>query len=364
MRTFLSNKDSAANATALVLDYISKSYTNPSFIQKVGSGLLKINFLVLDDSDEGANAPPINDGENPNEGNESKSGESGLTLSAVLMVAIGSAAVVALVGSIYFWRRGRENSDEEGIHGSSATRLASLTINDTETFEHDEKEAGNNNPPSPYSEMVSNSYRLERLAEMSILSSSNMSPVYELEGPETDTDTVTGAASVMISEGGYTTDAAGTDTEADSTNFDSTTAGGSKYSSSQSTAHVLGARPLPGTVGHADIEEVSDSDLDTSGEMSPVKMYVGTSLMNNANKLLVLPTGRDPMDEENDDHDESLLLFGSPLPSSVTEIHRNVRAAPSDENVEDDDVESNIEGMSRMSSSPMSTNSAPSLPSF
>ena len=100
IRTFLSNEESVGNATALVLQYVQKAYNDPSFIKNVGSGLLKINFLMLGDTDEGANTPPINDGESPNDGSQSDSADSGLTLSALLMVAIGSAAVVGIVVSV------------------------------------------------------------------------------------------------------------------------------------------------------------------------------------------------------------------------------------------------------------------------
>jgi hypothetical protein len=368
MRIFLSSKDTIVDAIALVMRHIQEAYDDPSFVDRVGSGLVNIHFLAMNGGND-ENTPPINDNENPDSENDqtSQGSGSGLAISSLLSVAVGSAALVVFVGSVYFWRRGRSNDDDDGVHGSSATRLASLTINDTETFENEDKNGNYNNPPSPYSEMVSNSYRLDRLAEMSILSSSNMSPVYELDGAETDNDTVVGATSVMISEGGYTTDAGGTE-EGDSTYFESTTVSGSKYSS-HSTPNVLGARPFPGTIGNIDMEEISDSDLDTSGEMSPVKMYIGTEYMkSNSSKLLVLPSGRDPMDEENEDHDDS-LLFGSPVSASknatvtVDGSNRNI-SAPTDESDVNSpgDVESIIESMSR--TSPMSNNTAPSFPSF
>jgi hypothetical protein len=348
---FLSGEDTVENATALVLKHIRMSYADPSFVKRVETGLLKITFWTETSEEDGtANAPPINQGQDTNNKNDpvTQSSGSGLSLSSLLFVAMGSAALVITVGSVYYWKRRRGGGDDEdGGHGSSATRLASLTINDTATFENND-EHGEKSPPSPYSEMVSGSYRLDRLGEMSILSSSNMSPVYEMDGNETDTDTVAGATSVMISEGGYTTDAGGTDTEGDSTVLDNT----SKYSSSQSTLNVLGARPFPGTVGNIDMEDVSDSDLDTSGEMSPVKMYIGHSLMNHS-KLLVLPSGRDPMEEENEDES---LLFRSPASKAGS---LNLETAPTDEFLTSESV---VGSMSR--TSPMSQNTEPSLPSF
>ena len=393
MRVFLSTKDSARQATALVLKHIQESYDDTSFIDRVNSGIVDITYFATDEnggSSENA-PPPIEDEDETGTDEAAQESDSRLALSSLLFVAIGSVALVAFVGSVYFYRRGRNNSeDDDGVHGSSASRFAS--VNDAATQEPNGKDDANNvnRPASPYSEMVSSSYRLDRLQEMSILSSSNMSPVYELEGNETDNDTIGGGASIMISEGGYTTDAGGTE-EGDSTMFESTTLEGSKYSSSQSTPNVLGARPFPGTIGNFDMEEISDSDLDTSGEMSPVKMYVGNALTNTStqNKLLVLPSGQDPMDDENEENDDSLLFGSSPVPyafgmvsSNATTVqvtnNHNISSAPTDESGcgsdlnstgsssghpnsggDDGDVESAVGTMSR--TSPMSQNTAPSF---
>ena len=396
MRVFLSKKDSVQQATALVVKRIQESYDDPTFIDRVNSGIVDITFLITEeDGSSGENAPPpIEDEDEAGSDKEAQESDSRLGLSSLLFVAVGSAALVVFVGSVYFYRRGRNNNEnEDGVHGSSASHFASVTVNDAGLQEPNDKDENADNikrPVSPYSEMVSSSYRLDRLQEMSILSSSNMSPVYEMEGNETDNDTVGGGASIMISEGGYTTDAGGTE-EGDSTMFESTTTvEGSKYSSSHSTPKVLGARPFPGTIGNFDMEEVSDSDLDTSGEMSPVKMYVGNALMNNStqNKLLVLPSGNDAMDEENEDNDDSLLFGSSPTPytfgmvsSNATTVqvknNNNISSVPTDESGcgsdlnstgsssgnhnggDDGDIESAVGTMSR--TSPMSQNTAPSI---
>jgi hypothetical protein len=321
MRIFLSTKDTIQEATALVLKHIQESYDGPKFVEQVNSGLVDITYFGSDDTaiDSENAPPPIKDESTAgtNAVTEENDTNTPLGLSSLLLVAVGSATLIAFVGAVYFYKRGRKNDDEDGVHSSSASQFASVTLNDAAPPGQDSKDDPNiaARPASPYSEMISGAYRLDGLQEMSILSSSNMSPVYEMEGNETDNDTVVGGTSIMISEGGYTTDAGGTE-EGDSTMFDSTTVGGSKYSS-HSTPNVLGARPFPGTIGNIEMEEVSDSDLDTSGEMSPVKLYVGNALMNTSkqNKLLVLPSGKDPMDDENEDHDDS-LLFGSPAPSS------------------------------------------------
>lgn len=266
----------------LVLQNIQAAYADPGFVDKVNSGLLKVTFLV---DATGLDKIPIQDSNTdvkPKEQNSSI----GLPLSTLLVVAVGSAALVVFVGSFYMWRR-RQPGDRE----NDAARIAGSTSNGTSDDSH--------RPQSPYSEMVSGSYRLDRLTEMSILSSSNMSPVYELEE---DADTAA-AGSIVVSDGGYTTDAGLTDGGDSSSNFD-----GSKVSS-QSTPKFLGARPFPGTV-NMNMEEASDSDLDTSGEMSPVKMFLGEK------PQLLLPSGGD----HEEDHADDSLLFTPRTENGASDI--------------------------------------------
>jgi hypothetical protein len=280
MRLFLSDPYSVQVATELVLQNVKAAFQHPDFVNTVGSGLMRIAFV---DSSSASSENSIKEDESAGSSNTSigKDGDSslGLTLSSVIFVTTGSVALFFLVGSVYLWRRGQA-SDQDG----AATRLASSSSFNG-TFDNSRR------PTSPYSEMVSGSYRLDRLGEMSILSNGGMSPVYEQDQEDTDT----AAGSIVLSEGGYTTDAAGTE-GGDSTYFEN---GSSKFSSSQSEPMYLGARPFPGTV-NMDMEEISDSDLDTSGEMSPVKMYVG-------NKLL-LSSGIDHDEEASLRDDESLLF--------------------------------------------------------
>lgn len=297
MRLFLSSKDSAEVATALVLETIKNAFSETDFVEKVDSGLISITFI----DDAGASSPSaVKDETEDKNSSIGQEGDSalGLTLSSMLFVAVGSAALVVFVGSVYIWRRREPNDDR----GGAATRFADSTANGTSRL-----------PTSPYSEMVSGSYRLDRLGEMSILSNSNMSPVYEQDQEDADTAAGSVAGSVVLSDGGYTTDAGCTD-GGDSTYLE----GGSSKYSSQSTPKFLGARPFPGTV-NMDMEEISDSDLDTSGEMSPVKMYVG-------NKLLV-PTGGD-LEEESLQADES-LLFSPRTEKDASDIESISSASPS-----------------------------------
>jgi hypothetical protein len=274
MRVFLSRGDTGTvdEATALVLKNIQQAFAETDFVERVGSGLIKITYIA----DNSASGNSIKDETGNSDSGQGSVSTMGMTMTSLLFVSVSSAALVVFVGSVYLYRRVKRD-DQDG----AATQLAGSTLNGT--YEPSRQ------PTSPYSEMVSASYRLDRLGEMSILSSTNMSPVYEQDHEDTDT----AAGSVVLSEGGYTTDAGCTD------GGDSTTLGGSKYSC-QSTPMNLGARPFPGAiVGDMDMEEISDSDLDTSGEMSPVKMYVG-------GKLLV-PDGSDQEDESF--HADEALLF-------------------------------------------------------
>jgi hypothetical protein len=291
MRLFLSSNDAVEEVAAFVLDNIQIAFNDTDFVDKVGSGLLRISFIGSGGvSPETAIKDAAEDSDASKSTNIGQEGDSalGLPLSSMLFVTVGSAAIVMFVGSIYLWRR-RRTDELDG----AASRLNGSFLNATDD--------NSRRPASPYSEMVSGSYRLDRLGEMSILSSSNMSPVYEQDQEDNDT----AGGSVVLSEGGYTTDAGYTD-GGDSTSGEA----GSKHSSSQSTPKVLGARPFPMSV-NMNMEEVSDSDLDTSGEMSPVKLYIGNQLL--------LPTGSEQEEEESNYADES-LLFSPRAENGISDI--------------------------------------------
>lgn len=273
MRLFLTSDGAVEIATTIVLDNILKAYSEPSFVKLVDTGLVKITFIP---DGSGSQSSIKGNTANNNGQVQDLNSANGMTLTSLLFVAVGSASIIVFVGSAYLWRRRRQENDD-----SSASQLAESTLNNN-------VEMSTRRPASPYSEMVSSSYRLDRLGEMSILSSTNMSPVYEQD--HEDMETVVG--SLVMSVGGYTTDAGCTD-------GDDTTES-SKYSG-HSTPKLMGVRPFPGTiVGDVDMEEVSDSDMDTSGEMTPVKMFYDNNLL--------LPSGNDQEEGESVDADETLLF--------------------------------------------------------
>jgi len=256
MRLFLAKADSVDEATSVVLQNIQAAFEGDGFVEKVGSGLMAIQFIPETGNDnnskvEGGGSDDV----------EQDVGGTGNTLTSLMFVAGGSAVLVIAVGSVYLWRRKRGDEHLEGMATQFAGDVTSNPSNESGNTRYTPR------PTSPLSQMIPGSYRLGD--NTSILSSANnMSPVYELED----------ADSVVVSESGYTNEAGRTD-EDDSTTGASTAYGSSMLASKYSTSgtpEYLGALPRPGmTVGDLDMEAPSDSELDTSGEtLSPVKMFV------------------------------------------------------------------------------------------
>jgi hypothetical protein len=297
IRVFLSDGNSVEAATQLVLTSIKAAFEDPNFVDRVGSGLMKITYL-RGELEQGSGSSLETGGSIPGSPEKTipQQSESLLPVASVVFVSVGSAALIVFIGSVYLWRRGRGGSvnatgsqDESDAYyqGGAATQMAGSSLDITTD---NLKSISEDQPASPYSEMVSGCYKLGE--SMSILSNINgMSPV-----SEQDHEGSVSSASLVVSEGGYTAEAGYTD-------GDSTTYAGSKYSS-HSAPMPLGARPLPGTIGDLEMDSVSDSDLDTSCEMSPVKIYVRA---NTNGKLL--STGNDAFDVYGDETEDDTLLF-------------------------------------------------------
>jgi hypothetical protein len=274
MRLFLSDAKSIDDAKAVVLNNIQAAYQNGSFVDRVGTGLLKITYLG--DGQSESSETPITEGSEGTNNSEVETLGASLSL---LMVAVGSAAMIVVVGSIYLWRRGRRNEDDEG----AVTQMAGTTAMDGQS----------GRARSPYSEMVAASF--VGLGEnMSILSNGNMSPVYEQEHEDSSINT----SSVNPSDGGYATTTTGGTIGAGTSSGDSVSQYSKFSACTTNTPKFLGARPLPDAVEMA-LGDVSDSDL--SGEdLSPVKMFASQRT-----STLLLPTGAD----EDENHADESLLF-------------------------------------------------------
>jgi hypothetical protein len=200
---------------------------NPSFHDNV-VGLLKSTYLgpaiVIPSSFTGGDSI---------KGNQPKGGTLGVT--SLVLVAVGSAALIVFVGSVYYMRRDSSSSDR-GIDGN-ATQAAGSSVNDY-SFPFVSPQARSN---SPFSEMVPNAYQFnENLSilsggmsihsgGMSILSGhvEGLEAVLEQSDEEAQSPRTapspahTDTSSILVSEAGYTTDAASSEDDLDvSLSFD------------------------------------------------------------------------------------------------------------------------------------------------
>ncbi|GAX28423.1 hypothetical protein FisN_4Hh386 [Fistulifera solaris] len=153
MRVFLSDPEAASEALSLTDQTVKKVIEDPAFVDQVGKGLMKITLID--------NNVPV-DSISPDP--ERAVGEQGFSPFSFVIVAVGSAALIAFVGSVYYWRRGGEaDGDAAGAAGSSLY---------TDTF------TSGGNTESPFAEMVPSAYAFN--GNMSVLTPPNgMSPVLE-----------------------------------------------------------------------------------------------------------------------------------------------------------------------------------------
>jgi hypothetical protein len=274
MSLFLSSEDGASSAIASSLENVEKALQNKKFAKAVETGLLNITFIPSKDGNEVSSAVT---GTRPYVAKDNR-----LSAASTSSLVLASAVIAAFVGAVYYMRQGRK-SDESCAIQESGSSFAQQSPRDPDR------------PTSPFSEMLPGAYRIGDLDKMSMLSNSNMSPVYEDED---------GSRSVVVSESGYTTEAAGTDIGDDSSlrqralyqtpdevsNFLS--------NSTSTTMEYLGARPRDGIPNVSDLE-MSESEFDSNSEISsqasPRKLY-STSL---------LPAGN----QDESMHAEEDLLF-------------------------------------------------------
>lgn len=151
MRIFLSDPERVSEAISLTTEMVRTVIDDPEFVNEVGKGLMRIKLLE-DDSSVDIIAPedPVNDPE--------------FSTFSFVIVAVGGAALIAFVGSVYYWRRGGESDGD-------ATRAAGSSLY-TDTF------TSNSYTESPFSEMVPAAYGFN--GNMSIMTGQGgMSPVLE-----------------------------------------------------------------------------------------------------------------------------------------------------------------------------------------
>jgi hypothetical protein len=271
---FLSSEDDSSAAMALGLKNVEKSIQNKTFVNRVETGLLNITYVP---SNTGEEVPSSLTSNRPNVAKASP-----LSATSTSSVILGSAIVVALLGAAYYMRHGRKSdTDSASVIQEAGSSYAQPSPRDADR------------PTSPFSEMLPGAYRIGDLDKMSMLSNSNMSPVYEDED---------GSQSVVVSESGYTTEAAGTDNGDDCSlrqrALYNTPDDDSSYQLNSTTLEYLGARPRDGVPIMTDLEMSGsefDSNSEVSSQASPRKLY-STSL---------LPAGN----EDESMHAEEDLLF-------------------------------------------------------
>lgn len=186
VRFFLSNPGRFEEAMALAGPMVRDIVADPSFVHDVGTGLIKITLLESNgngggDTDGDGDATDDDEGIFGQGSDKVIEGETGFGTFSFVIVAIGSAALVAFVGSVYYWKRG--NSDGPDGAATQAAGTSMLYQDQSRCGDDDllsESLSTHERPSSPFSEMLPSAYRFND--NMSILTGQGgMSPVFEAD---------------------------------------------------------------------------------------------------------------------------------------------------------------------------------------
>jgi hypothetical protein len=227
MRLYMPESENANYVFYQARTAIKSILDSPRFHDNV-IGLLKSTYLgpaiVIPTS--------FNDGDSI-KGNQPKD-QGTLGVTSLVLVAVGSAALIVFVGSVYYMRRDNTTS-EAGIDGN-ATQAAGSSVNDY-SFPFVSPRA---RTPSPFSAMVPNAYQFNENMSilsggMSILSGNAEGLEAVLEQSDEEAQSAQSVrspreapspahsytSSILVSESGYTTEAAEDDDDLDtSLSFD------------------------------------------------------------------------------------------------------------------------------------------------
>jgi hypothetical protein len=300
MRLFMPESENANYVFYQARTAIKSILDNPSFHDNV-VGLTKSTYLgpaiVIPTS--------FTDGGNSIEGNEPEDGET-LGMTSLILVAVGSAALIVFVGSIFYMRRDSRSS-EAGVDGN-ATQAAGSSIHDY-TFPFASPRAMST---SPFSEMLPNAYQFNE--NMSILSggmsilSGNVEGLEavleqsdeEAQSPRTAlSPTHTDTSSILVSESGYTTDAADEEDLDASLSFDVPRSLYTKTPESPDRI-LLGARRRRESHVTANAS-ILDTSVASDGEMHDEPMLVWTPSKSAGFSEY------DDNDDDDDDYNDDLL---------------------------------------------------------
>lgn len=163
IRVFLADPGQIEEAKVLIVKMVRRVVKGNDFVDQVGAGLIKISLLADDDIPPESRNP---EGQIPGsiDGEEESFGAF-----SFVIVAVGSAALVAFVGSVFYWKRGGGEGD------GMATEAAGTSIFNDSDISSGVKQS------SPFSEMLPSAYRYND--NMSILTGQGgMSPVFEDDG--------------------------------------------------------------------------------------------------------------------------------------------------------------------------------------
>jgi hypothetical protein len=314
MSLFLSNASSVAQASYLGRSAISNAMGNDDFASQIGLGLVKATYLgpALVEPEPATTEDPNG---NVTSGNSADPQELGPA--SIAFVAIASAGIVVLIGSVYYWRRHRVAASSRAVdyQDGAATLAAGSSLNDTHSMVADM-------PRSPFSEMLPSAYRFNE--NMSIMSggqdsgsgSSGLSVVIESPNGEAGMSPPSPATeSIVVSESGYTTEAGGEDEES---SFGCLDVHKSLYSTlPPESPNLLGAKKrLENQITANAMQNEADSmsDVSSSPQTSPQKSQAATSEGQGQKILLSIPQAKDSNNNNNNMADESMeaddaLLF-------------------------------------------------------
>jgi hypothetical protein len=261
MRLFLGNEtqDEAMREGRLATENIISSI---SFAASIGLGLVRTEYLGPVLTEPTPIVPPIAEDDDIN-------GNRTLGNASIAVIAAASAALVVLVGSVYFWRPGGEEHSADG----AATQAAGSSMHETGMAE--------DSTSSPFSKMLPNSYQFTE--EMSILSVHSLDNRIGLsavpEIPSGD-EMSCGSQSIVMSDSGYTAEAN------DSMSFDLPK---SLYMRPADSPMLLGAKKRMGsatTANQSDIfSEISSSDESSTSSASAIPdqdLLADTMLLNSS----------------------------------------------------------------------------------
>jgi hypothetical protein len=261
MRLFLGNEtqDEAMREGRLATENIISSI---SFAASIGLGLVRTEYLGPVLTEPTPIVPPIAE-------DDDIDGNRTLGNASIAVIAAASAALVVLVGSVYFWRPGGEEHSADG----AATQAAGSSMHETGMAE--------DSTSSPFSKMLPNSYQFTE--EMSILSVHSLDNRIGLsavpEIPSGD-EMSCGSQSIVMSDSGYTAEAN------DSMSFDLPK---SLYMRPADSPMLLGAKKRMGsatTANQSDIfSEISSSDESSTSSASAIPdqdLLADTMLLNSS----------------------------------------------------------------------------------